>query len=171
MKLKLIAAAVLVMAGVSAQADTTSTDWGQHASFEIGGGFKSAGSFIDYYLFSINPAASVTSSAVVLNNQSVFNITGATYSLWSGDGAGAGVDTLVATFALDGTTGNTFNSQALAVGNYFYKVTGNVTGAFGGLYSLTSTLVTAPVPEPETYALMLAGLGAVAFVARRRKSA
>jgi hypothetical protein len=28
--------------------------------------------------------------------------------------------------------------------------------------------VTAPVPEPETYALLLAGLGAVGFVARRR---
>jgi hypothetical protein len=27
------------------------------------------------------------------------------------------------------------------------------------------------VPEPETYALLLAGLGAVAFVARRRKAA
>lgn len=30
-------------------------------------------------------------------------------------------------------------------------------------------LTTAPVPEPETYALMLAGLGLVGFAARRRK--
>jgi PEP-CTERM motif len=30
--------------------------------------------------------------------------------------------------------------------------------------------VTAPVPEPETYALLLAGLGAVGFVARRRRN-
>lgn len=31
--------------------------------------------------------------------------------------------------------------------------------------------VTAPVPEPETYALLLGGLGVLGFVARRRKSA
>ena len=35
----------------------------------------------------------------------------------------------------------------------------------------TIELVTAPIPEPETYALMLAGLGLVGFMARRRKQA
>jgi hypothetical protein len=32
-------------------------------------------------------------------------------------------------------------------------------------------MVTAPIPEPETYALMMAGLGLVGFMARRRKQA
>ena len=35
----------------------------------------------------------------------------------------------------------------------------------------TLTLVTAPIPEPETYALLLAGLGLLGFVARRRRGA
>lgn len=34
-----------------------------------------------------------------------------------------------------------------------------------------SFVVTTPVPEPSTYALMLAGLGAIGWVARRRKQA
>lgn len=36
-------------------------------------------------------------------------------------------------------------------------------------YNLVSTDMVASVPEPQTYALMLAGLAAVGFVARRRR--
>ncbi|MBI5789952.1 MAG: PEP-CTERM sorting domain-containing protein [Rhodocyclales bacterium] len=38
-----------------------------------------------------------------------------------------------------------------------------------GLDNVSVQAVAAPVPEPETYALMLAGLGLMGFVARRRK--
>lgn len=43
-----------------------------------------------------------------------------------------------------------------------------VDDSYGG--SLDAVSVTTAVPEPETYALMLAGLGAIGFVARRRKA-
>jgi hypothetical protein len=53
----------------------------------------------------------------------------------------------------------------LAAGSYFYGVSG--TGTAVGSYTLTSTVVA--VPEPETYALLAAGLGIVGFVASRRR--
>ena len=37
--------------------------------------------------------------------------------------------------------------------------------------TMTLTLVTAPIPEPETYALYIAGLGAAWFAKRRRNAA
>lgn len=42
------------------------------------------------------------------------------------------------------------------------------TGSFGATGAIG--VVTTPVPEPETYALMLAGLGAMGFIARRRRA-
>ncbi len=60
-----------------------------------------------------------------------------------------------------------FATGALAAGNYHLNITGNVTGGFGGAYSANIT----PAPEPETWAMMLAGLGLVASAARRKKSA
>jgi hypothetical protein len=46
---------------------------------------------------------------------------------------------------------------------YWFEVQGNATVA-------TYTVTLAPVPEPETYAMFLAGLGLMGAVARRRNS-
>jgi PEP-CTERM motif len=43
------------------------------------------------------------------------------------------------------------------------------TQAFGATGSIGATHVTTPVPEPETYALFLAGLGAMGFMTKRRR--
>ncbi len=50
--------------------------------------------------------------------------------------------------------------------NYELKISG--TGITGTSASYGGNLVATPVPEPETYAMMLAGLGALGFLARRR---
>ncbi|MGZ8260864.1 MAG: FxDxF family PEP-CTERM protein, partial [Caldimonas sp.] len=42
---------------------------------------------------------------------------------------------------------------------------------FSNLTLFARDVVTTPIPEPETYALLLGGLGLMGFVARRRKPA
>jgi hypothetical protein len=53
----------------------------------------------------------------------------------------------------------------MSAGPYYLSVSGLADGSSGGQYMLS---ITAAVPEPETYALLLAGLALVGFVARRR---
>lgn len=52
-----------------------------------------------------------------------------------------------------------------------YKVAiGGVAGSVGGIYDgYIATAVTTPVPEPETYALMLGGLALLAATRRQRR--
>jgi hypothetical protein len=54
----------------------------------------------------------------------------------------------------------------LLAGTYRFDVAGTTTSGAGS-YAVAVSL--APVPEPETYAMMLAGLGLMGFIARRRK--
>lgn len=53
--------------------------------------------------------------------------------------------------------------------DYQLRVTGVAVGTFGGAYAGTMAVV--PIPEPETYAMILAGLGLLGFMARRRRAA
>jgi|SRR5471030_277543 len=112
-------------------------------------------------------------------SQSFNTVAGTTYTL-SFDlthnpySHGAGLDVFVG--------GNHYSFEgSTPVTNYTFNFT-----TTGGLQALTfssvggdgwsgavldNVSVTAAVPEPETYAMMLAGLGLVGFIARRRKAA
>ena len=72
---------------------------------------------------------------------------------------------------LTGNSANTgsFSFSNLVAGAYTISFTFSSAGkGLAGFYGTMSTV--AAVPEPETYALVLAGLGVVGFAARRRKA-
>lgn len=165
MKLKLLAAAAAAVLAVGAHA--TTTDWGVHGDLELAAVQVDPGMFDDFFTFSIPGDSNVSSTTVANNLMTVLNISaGSTVSLYAGD---VGAGTLVGSYEFDGTTGSTWHTyNALTSGNYYYEIQGEATGSQGGFYSITSTV--APVPEPETYAMLLAGLGVVGSLYRRRKN-
>ena len=160
-KLAMLAAASMFVFN----ANGTTTDWGAHGPLEVAAAITPVGSFEDSYLFSLASAASVFSTAVSNNLTNVLGLTGGNVVLFRETGA---VDAAVGSFAFNDVTGSISHSfGALAGGDYYYLVSGTGTGSAGGFYTLSSTVT--PVPEPESYALMLSGLGAIGFVARRRR--
>lgn len=164
MKLKIIAAAALsVLAVGAAQADDH--DWGSHDPLELIAILANPGAFTDNIMFSISGSSNLSSTTVANNLLSVLNVQNGMVSLFKEAGA---TDTLIGSYSFDGTTGSTWHTfTSLAAGDYYYQVTGNATGSQGGFYSLTSAVQA--VPEPETYALLLAGLGIMGSLYRRRK--
>ena len=167
MNFRIALVAVVVASAFSFSAHATTTDWGVHDPLEVAAAITPIGTFEDNYLFNLPTAYSLFSTAVSNNLTNALGIQGGMVSLYKEAGA---VDTALGSFAFDGTTGNTsFAYGALAAGDYYYLVSGTGTGSIGGFYTLSSSTVTA-VPEPHAYTLMLAGLGVVGFLARRRKS-
>lgn len=60
---------------------------------------------------------------------------------------------------------DTYFSPNVSGGSSF----GSIDGQYDGSITFNFGPVAAPVPEPETYAMLLAGLGLLGFAARRRK--
>ena len=93
----------------------------------------------------------------------IFNIDATadgTVTFSDGDGVGP-------TFNLDGNGQNFFTITGVAGGFLSFETSGQIVADVKQI-RLNAVGV---IPEPETYALMLAGLGALGFVARRRKAA
>ena len=160
MKLKQLvfaASLALVAASASAQTSTFVNNGGVHEAFEYASDTFQlpVTSILDKFTFML---ASTTSLFAQSANLGAAPVSGEV-SLYK-DSA---VDTLVGSFTF-ASASKTFTS--LSAGDYFYLV--SASGSKGGGFLLGSYIV-AVVAEPETYALMLAGLGAIGLMMRHRK--
>jgi len=194
MKLKFVAAAALLAVGAVAQAGTgfvsqnggalslvteTGTSANPYAIGTLDAMFSSvfvtlgtAGSFSEFATFMVpagynmvNGAANTYALSITLPNP-IGLITIGSISNFNMDIVDGSPVLPGATQASLGAGGSVLN-LGLTPGMYHLHFTGMVNGA-GGQYS--AAINATPVPEPETYAMLLAGLGAVGFLARRRKN-
>jgi hypothetical protein len=102
--------------------------------------------FIDHVVFDLASAATVTFNATSSATAVLLNSGDPLYNFISAD--------FVSPLSL---------TASLAAGSYQFDIKSS-TGVFTGALSV------AAVPEPETYAMLLAGLGLIGFSARRRQA-
>ncbi len=184
-KLKLLAAAVLMASGAAHAGSAylngvaTGGDGSAGNAYNMGAvgaspsvlwvnvGAPANSFFEEYANFTIPTLSSVSGvgNTYALNffGKNVLEITGLTIEVW--DSTHPSGNTLFATFSGD----NVMNAIGnLAAGQYHLDISGYIgPNAMGGQYSVA--LQALPVPEPETYAMLLAGLGLIGFSVRRRK--
>jgi hypothetical protein len=168
-----VAAACALLWGTAFHAQAATYNLGTvsvGAPLSFNAAVTSAGPFSDIFTFTLPAALSTGFSLLNFPVGGLFNtmLTSATLfrnpdgNLFNSD------DTMVKAGAAT-PTGISFTNGASAAGTYYLNVTGIATGSQGGLYN--GAISVAAVPEPETYAMLLAGLGVMGFIARRRNNA
>jgi len=103
----------------------------------------------------------------MLTADSVMSFSGETSLDLLGLGLYSG-SSLLRGWLLTPVTGDDSTTFALAAGSYSFKTLTPVSGP--GYYAFESSIVSS-VPEPESYAIFLAGLGMIGVIARRKLDA
>ena len=130
--------------------------------------------FYDDYTFTLSPAASFNSITASIDLGAFLGINNISARLYQGNGPFAsGTTPLMQAWstpfnAAPGVTGSTtvISLPSLSANTYTLEIRGDLVGVAGGSYS--GVLNVSPIPEPENYALLLAGLGLLAFATRRK---
>ena len=125
-------------------------------------GSAKQGSFLDIYFFNLSQTLGLSESVSYNNRVGLGMISGFSASLFTATGS------ISLLSGIDGTPGsnitnNQFYIASLAAGAYRLEISGIGSGSLGGGYSGSLTAVPAPapllaVPEPESWAMMFAGL-------------
>jgi hypothetical protein len=173
MKIKpLVLAAALALSAASVYAENQTLDiplTGPSPTGAYTAGFEvqhiAAGAFEDTFTFTPSVGGLIKGSLVTTGALPSTNI-----NFISGSINGIAFD-----FGGNGINEFGFTPVAFAAGPVILKLFG-IAGpdlapgtSMAGSYSGTLNISVSAVPEPETYAMMLAGLGLLGFVARRRK--
>lgn len=158
-----LAAALLGATGFASAATYNLGDITATGAGEFSGKFGDGATIDDTWIFSITGAHDV---AVLLGNN--FSRPSFAIGSFAASGSGGSLPGSVDLSLFQYDSYQTLNGAgSLSSGTYSVHVTGTSKRA-NTIYSFTVDV--APVPEPETYALLLAGLGVVGAVARRRKA-
>ena len=158
-------------------ATNTDTDWGAHAGVESSFVSKVGfGKFTDTFSFSLSQNTDLLATLFsAQTDPSKGNFSGQ-FRLFSGlfdDGLSDAQIGSTFTFNKNAPTVEGAIFAGLLPGSYYYELQGELSKVGGSkFYALNSVALstgsTPPVPEPETYAMLLAGLGVVTIAARRR---
>lgn len=167
-----MAAVVLTMwlgfaAGTANASSVTLSSWTATPGGGYAAGFFNVvgTSFNDWINFSLPSPSSGTGNSNVINLSTYGSVVFDTFELWN---------TVTSSLITDALPGSSTASSSVVLffagetvpGSYQLRIGGysDVDGSYAG------QILVSPVPEPETFAMLLAGLGLLGFSARRRNN-
>jgi hypothetical protein len=166
------AAAALLAASGAASADVQKLGTISTVIPESFNSIVEKGDFVDFFKFTLASDISHAGFSIIdLQVPGLFNVRFDSFALFSNaDGKiGNGDDIRLAFNDTTSGKGLSFDFGPTIAGKYYLMVSGQGLGALGGLYN--GSISVAAVPEPESFAMMLAGLGLMGTIARRRNKA